>query len=127
MVPYRLAINSYCVLDLLGLFHKTAKLYNVHLRPFKFFICYQKELKQKLDQLKIQCRDMLRPKVRPEQQLGQQASNQPTLDVGSHVEQGDTPPIPIDKPTEIDGTDLEKTQRLRDHLGKSIRAMMPLI
>lgn len=120
VVPYRLAINSYCVLDLLALFHKTAKLYNVHLRPFKFLICYQKELRQKLEQLEHQCNEEQSPNESPKQLLSERTFDRPATRDKPEVERGDVPNGLDDNITESSQVDLEKKHRLRDHLASLV-------
>lgn len=114
MVPYRLAINSYCVLDLLGLFHKTAKLYNVHLRPFKFLICYRSELKTKLEQLNIQCTEPKSSKGDSEALTNDRSLDHLTAKDRTET-QGSDIPNGFDPVAEF-----EKKQRLRDHLGSLV-------
>lgn len=114
MVPYRLAINSYCVLDLLAVFHKTAKLYNVHLRPFKFLLRYHEELKQKFEQLKIQCKKLQSPK---DVSQGRDESVQTDSSGKIEAQEDDSSEGQHDKPDNSFSTDLEKRKLLRDHLG----------
>ncbi|CZT15096.1 uncharacterized protein RCC_00995 [Ramularia collo-cygni] len=108
-VPYRLAINSHCLLELLGnITETTMSSKNVHCRPFKFLVSNEKLIKDKLASLNAECEALKEEKAAVADSTTQTGEDSSAATEATAIENTTTEVTSI-KTTSNEGTSAETT------------------